>query len=203
MSYSSPCGFPATRLYIVLLVFSYKISYKHNLAQRDNFPVRDYQFLNVIENMTLKAKNVERLDLCNSNNHCDENVKCIQLHLFINMKFERRGLLHTLHSVEIDSPFGACLKCQVWQPWHFKGRFRIIALDLVLWDKSCWRHEKWYEWLTKEVVGLVLNEDKCLFFCQKSNLKWVSRHFFSKTDIQYNLVGYPTTSIYLTNSNFR
>lgn len=126
-----------------------------------------------------------------------------QLHLSINMKFERRGLLHTLHGVEIDSPFGACLKCQVWQPWHFKGRFRIIALDLLLWDKSCWRHEKWYEWLTKEVVGLVLNEDKCLFFCQKSNLKWVSRHFFSKTDIQYNLVGYPTTSIYLTNSNFR
>lgn len=48
-----------------------------------------------------------------TNNHCDENVKCIQLHLFINMKFERRGLLHTLHGVEIDSPFGACLKCQV------------------------------------------------------------------------------------------
>lgn len=133
------------------------------MAQRDNFHVRDYQFLNVIENMTLKAKNVERLDLHNSNNHCDENVKCIQLHLFINMKFERRGLLHTLHGVEIDSPFGACLKCQVWQPWHFKGRFRIIAINrscplrqklLEAWKmvwminkRSCWFGIKWRQML--------------------------------------------------------
>ena len=33
LSYSSPCGFPATQLYIVLLVFRYKISYKHNWGE--------------------------------------------------------------------------------------------------------------------------------------------------------------------------